>query len=1334
MPEHIESDEKEQREKAMEDRLVVRRGHYLQVIQAAVNFTLGAFADPNPLPWRQWGARNIGGRVRVIVQHPRNPSVFYAGSAQGGVFRSSDGGETWQSIGLPQDSFPIGAMAIAPSRPTVIYVGSGEPGILHNNLNAAAGTLDARETFAAGLGFFRYDEVTQLFTNEAGPALPPAPVGGFPLGAANSYSRIVVDPRDHDRCWIASHRGLWRREAGPAFVREALPPPPAAVPNNPSPGACCTDVVLVENWDANRPNTYRLYAALGSVGIFRREFTAPPAPATNWEPLTAGLPAANAPGALTFDRVRLAVCASFPNHVYAVMEDAANQQANAFTILGVFHSSDGGTNWNACGPLPDLGGQAWVNLLIAVHPDNPAVVIIGGVESARSLDFGATWERLIDWRNFFGEDLAQHPDHHDVIFDRVERNRVWVASDGGVSTAPDIVNANPRTDRTWRKRSHGLCISQFNDITSNPTYPFMLGGGLQDNSTYVTFGGPTWYQISVGDGGQMCFEVQNPRNFIAPSQGAVFTSQIVGSGFALPVLPAPPPPPPLVSVHFITHSVILADQPAPPNDDFAVFHSRLGNILTIPPANIAPFVPIVAKHPTTVGHALIGRIADVMFTANFAGAFTPGGIPGLAANEEVSAIAYGTAAGVAGPAADWWIGTSRGRLFLGTNPAPPKAWANVTPPGGLIVNSRVTSIAVHPNNNNYIAFATGGVAGGAAQGRVFLSNDHGANWLEITGLGPAFNLSGAAPGAPLPPPLNSLPPCPITSLAFDPSLPNAGPQVLYAGTLGGVYVIRNLPPIPAGPPPPIVVPPAFNPDWHTFNGTAAAPLPLTLVNDLELVVLLAKPGATAGSLESINQVRLYAAMFGRGIFACDITRAAVLPVGLLPGGPRIRLFTRQHLIEDGLSYPRATPAVLNAVPTAAASYIRPEMQGDPRLPPGVNFDDISGYDIRIDNSPFQFFDEVLDGIEFDTELKTKQVVPGQLNAIYVQVHTAGWDRADAVNVHLFFAAAPAPAAGADPNPLPDLQPDFWAHFTDEPQLAAPALPLILPAAFWQRIGLRKEIPATRLSPSAPVVVRFEWVPPATLAGGFVGLLAVCTSAADPLPIPVVGGPAPQPAPMPTNLRALIRAERRVAFRLAATTAFTPDVYIRDSIDDDGAPGAGGSAGRSPDIIVVQAPSDNPAADFRDLLDSHAGDRIRAGVAQTIYVRVHNRRAVPVDARVELLWAKPNAPTVSPDPRAPVFDGSTWSLITPAGGAPVTVPANSHAFVEVIWPVAAVPPLDTSAGAFNAIALIALVSSNVGAQDPLPVRTRVRDTASFWQFFQRLADSNNAAMRALRFEA
>jgi len=117
--------DKERREEAVGRRLGVERWYYLQAIQAAVAFTNAAPADPNPRQWRQWGARNLGGRIRSLAQDPRNPSTIYAGSAQGGVFRSDDGGDTWRSLGLPGDSFPVGALALAPSDSTVLYVGTG---------------------------------------------------------------------------------------------------------------------------------------------------------------------------------------------------------------------------------------------------------------------------------------------------------------------------------------------------------------------------------------------------------------------------------------------------------------------------------------------------------------------------------------------------------------------------------------------------------------------------------------------------------------------------------------------------------------------------------------------------------------------------------------------------------------------------------------------------------------------------------------------------------------------------------------------------------------------------------------------------------------------------------------------------------------------------------------------------------------------------------------------------------------------------------------------------------------------------------------------------------
>lgn len=213
---------------------------------------------------------------------------------------------------------------------------------------------------------------------------------------------------------------------------------------------------------------------------------------------------------------------------------------------------------------------------------------------------------------------------------------------------------------------------------------------------------------------------------------------------------------------------------------------------------------------------------------------------------------------------------------------------------------------------------------------------------------------------------------------------------------------------------------------------------------------------------------------------------------------------------------------------------------------------------------------------------------------------------------------------------------------------------------------------------------------------------------------------------------LLRQERRVAFRIVQLDPYLPDVYLRDSIDDTGLSASGAAAGRSPDIIVVQAPEADPNTKFADLLDSHEGDRIRPGNPQTIYVRVFNRRAVPVNATVDLFWTRPNAATVSPDPHAPAFIGTTWTRVKPTGTANVVVPATSSALAAISWQADDIPAADNAPNAYNAVGLIALVSSAEGTPDAAPPATEVFDTASFWRYFQTMSASNNAAFRVVLY--
>jgi hypothetical protein len=590
-----------------------------------------------------------------------------------------------------------------------------------------------------------------------------------------------------------------------------------------------------------------------------------------------------------------------------------------------------------------------------------------------------------------------------------------------------------------------------------------------------------------------------------------------------------------------------------------------------------------------------------------------------------------------------------------TNNAPAGDWTLVVVPWPAAdPTPRVSRIATHPTNRNVVAVATAGL-----QGRVMLTYNRGTNWLDIT--------------APVPAVANQdLPPCPITSLAFDPG----NTRDLYAGTLAGVYTLRNLPAQPAGG----AVIAAFPIDWRPFKTR----LPVVLVQDLAFL-----PGTRV----------LRIATFGRSMYDCDVV-----------GGPQHRLFIRQLLTEDGRA--AARPAAL------------PFGGFDPRLPAppspaAVALDMTHAFDVRVDAPPFSFFEEVMDGVEFDEDLASDTLVPGEVNVVYVQVHNRGFDPVRNVTVHLYFRPSPAVAfGGAVPalgNPA-----DVWRPAQGfDPVAGSP----------WQRVGRAQTLPEA--GPARPAVARFDWTPPANLAGGNVALLALCSGpagpappAADPLPNAVPGGAA--------TIAALLTNERRAALRIVPVGPFQPEIFIRHGLEDDGTPGAVAFGGRSPDIIVVQSvPAQAPEVEFQDPGDPRPGDRLKGGVKNLIYVRVHNRKNLPIDADVEVLFAKTTVPlSAAADPAAPPYDPAKWQQIAPVATATIPVPARGWSLALLEWN----NPPDPDPGdpnPYRAYLLVALIKSHDNA-DPVPVRTRV-DSTTFWSFFRVLADSRKAAIRAVRYE-
>lgn len=1386
---------------------------YTQMQGGAVDHALlpRAAALPAPQPWTCAGPRNIGGRILSVAQDPGNAQILYAGSAHGGLWRSLDAGDTWDHVGGQGLNDPVAALAIHPGKPKSIWAGTGS-----HRADSVSGTGLYRYTVAA--------DGTIGAPRRLAPAPPPfelpsnmATVPGL-RGAALRYTAIELDPENPNAAFVGSQTGLWHcidpDDGTPPVWLQLLPAEAAAlVAGNADPAALpplasAPLASLNDNWppyvtdlrvaidprigdriDIGRGRTEARFLivfvavnALGSGqngGVFRGRFDR----STNqirWDAAAAnGIPA---PANTTpqFGRARLALCRSQPNNVYAVFEDsflgAVPPGSPSSPPTTVFLTTDSGDNWAPAGMFTGDNNQAFYSMVLEVHPDDPNIVVGGTLDLALSTDAAATFTQILDWQFYDRGDHSQHADQHALMFDVADRRKLWSGNDGGLSMARDI--AAPVRPGYWRKRSHGIIAGQFQDLYVFPPHPtdvgaqlrFLTGGGLQDNGSWLSYGGQTWYHIGWADGCGGAIHPTNPRRIFASQNGTCNYPMIAGG--------LPP------GAGSVIASDVLADIRAV-QPRMEVAHCGIPNFF----GNNAggPFVGFVAQdprpanagqviyswtvrtgppNPTTPLATVFNVPAATPVPANFN--LPPAVVSGIPAPgppinfEQVTAVAYGPRPVAPATRVDGWIGTNAGRLLRTTNaplgaggaaaawtalagwpPAPLRTHrpervlahptdrrvvavaasqvgaggqlaadtvtVNVTTPGAIgpagparitytiggVVSAAINTAPVLEllDSGLVIRFAAAALAagdswtiavdnttakGGATateieviarlHGRVLLSYDRGATWRDVS-------WARARPAAPARSDSDSLPFCPVTSLRWDLGAGGAGPLRLFAGTLAGVYVLENLPATPPAAPP-LPPPPGplagFNPVWRPFSGTPASLLPLTLVNDIEMIT-------------STRILRI--GTFGRGIWDCD-----------LDGAPRRQLYIRQTVVENGRLYPRVLPATL---------------RDDPRIPAGRLFmDHAHAFDIRIDTAPFDFFDDVLDGVEFDERAGVDDIVPLQRQAVYVQVHNSGWDMAGNVDVHLLWTNSPAAplALGAAPATLMPAGLPNAATFYNPPAFAG--------GGIWAQVAAPRRIDQVR--PGEPKVVRFDWTPPESLdlPGTNVALLALCTSPDDPLPAALPGGVA--------TMAQFIASERRAALRIVPVrTLPSSDLFIRDGVDDDARLGNVAFVGRSPDIIAVQAAPADPDAAFARLIDPRPGDFIKAGVTNHLYVRVHNRGATSTIAEVRL-WAVPLDSNQQPN-----FAIASWISVTtapPAAGEVAPVPAGGTALVPVTW---ANPPDPNPADLLKAYGLVATIGSVVGA-DPAADVPAIGSADEFWAYFGERFGSDNAALRVLRY--
>ncbi len=408
--------------------------------------------------WEPAGPTNIGGRITDLVVDPTDANIVYAGAAEGGVLRTTDGGQSWTPLFDDQPSLAIGAVAIDPSDPSVVYAGTGE-------VNPGGGSVAY-----GGAGVFRSVDQGESWE---------------PLGLENtgSIGRIVIDPADSQRIFVAAmgrlwvnnpERGVYRTTDGGATWDRVL---------HVSDSTGCvdlimrpddTDVILAAMWQRVRRPEYYDYGG-PTCAVYKSTDGG-----DSWSLVGGGLPS---PGANS-GRIGLSLCASQPDVMHAVYADRTGYFA------GLYESTNGGQSWTRTndGALGDVfASYGWWFGNVRTHPINPDWIYVLGLPFYRSTNGGQSYYDASD---------NMHVDHHGLAFGPGPNPVIYNGNDGGVYRSTDGGSA-------WTKLPD-LPILQVYRVALDAGNPDAIYCGSQDNGTCRTLTGALndWQGIFGGDGFQ----------------------------------------------------------------------------------------------------------------------------------------------------------------------------------------------------------------------------------------------------------------------------------------------------------------------------------------------------------------------------------------------------------------------------------------------------------------------------------------------------------------------------------------------------------------------------------------------------------------------------------------------------------------------------------------------------------------------------------------------------------------------------------------------------------------------------------------------------------------